>query len=124
MIHGMQMEEDYIPIENPSDIVAYELVRLSSSITVPPSCFKTLSHRIDNLIEMSHLPEDARIEESHLPLLNPYSFYHRDHSFSSSIRRLPVKEYIQGTKMNQCGLKATQQEQYVTLKVPTYFIHH
>lgn len=42
----------------------YEPVRLSSSISVPSSCLKTLSHKIDNLIEISHLPEDARIEES------------------------------------------------------------
>lgn len=114
---------------NSQDTTVYESIRLSSFIFVPPSCLNILSNKIDNLIEISHLPEEAKIEDHHLPLLNPYTLYHRDRSFGSSIKRLvtkrlPVKEYVQGTKMNQCRLKATQKEQYVTLEVPTDLIHH
>ncbi|KAI9128681.1 hypothetical protein K1719_000164 [Acacia pycnantha] len=80
---------------------------------------RTLSNKIENLIEITHHPDG----NTELPLMSPYSYYHRTNTFSSSIRSLirtrrpDVKEVVQSTRLEQCTLPATAQEQYSTIKI-------
>ncbi|KAI9098559.1 hypothetical protein K1719_025184 [Acacia pycnantha] len=80
---------------------------------------RTLSNKIENLIEITHYPDG----NTELPLLSPYNYYHRTNTFSSSIRSLirtrqpDVKEVFQSTKLEQCTLPATAQEQYSTIEI-------
>ncbi|KAI9124125.1 hypothetical protein K1719_005425 [Acacia pycnantha] len=92
--------------------------------TLSPSMKRTLSNKIENLIEITH-HLDGNTE---LPLLCPYSYYHRTNTFSSSIRSLirtrrpDVKEVVQSTRLEQCTLPATAQEQYSTIEIGQYLI--
>ncbi|KAI9111961.1 hypothetical protein K1719_017651 [Acacia pycnantha] len=87
--------------------------------TLSPSMKRTLSNKIENLIEITHHPDG----NTELPLLSPYSYYYRTKTFSSSIRSLirtrrpDVKEVVQSTKLEQCTLPATSQEQYSTIEI-------
>ncbi|KAI9127922.1 hypothetical protein K1719_000915 [Acacia pycnantha] len=80
---------------------------------------RTLSNKIENLIEVTHHPDG----NTELPLMSPYSYYHRTNTFSSSIRSLirtrrpDVKEVVQSTRLEQCTLPATAQEQYSTIEI-------
>ncbi|KAI9083023.1 hypothetical protein K1719_035038 [Acacia pycnantha] len=70
---------------------------------------RTLSNKIENLIEITHHPDG----NTELPLMSPYSYYHRTNTFSSSIRSLirtrrpDVKEVVQSTRLEQCTLPAS-----------------
>ncbi|KAI9102936.1 hypothetical protein K1719_023375 [Acacia pycnantha] len=83
---------------------------------------RTLASKIENLIEVTHQP-DPPIRNTDLPLLSPYSVYHRNNTFTSSIRSLirtrrpDVKEVVQSTRLEQCTLPATPQEQYYTIEI-------
>ncbi|KAI9077799.1 hypothetical protein K1719_040285 [Acacia pycnantha] len=72
--------------------------------TLSPSMKKTLSNRIENLIEITHQPDPPN-GNTELPLLSPYSYYHRTNTFTSSIRSLirtrrpDVKEVVQVKKL-------------------------
>ena len=76
-------------------------VSLSSTLSLPKSCSKHTTSKIENLVEYSYIPESAQINESSFPLLSPYHLYKRPHSFTCSIRTLVStkrphpKEYIQ-----------------------------
>ncbi|MED6124377.1 hypothetical protein PIB30_058404 [Stylosanthes scabra] len=105
----------------------------NSSISIdrlPSSVKKTLSNKIENLVEVTYVPENSKIPATDLPLINPYSFYHRQKkSTIASIRHLihrnqspPVKEIIQHANIQQCGLKAITAEQYVTIEIPQALI--
>ncbi|MED6107564.1 hypothetical protein PIB30_015313 [Stylosanthes scabra] len=104
----------------------------NSSISLdrlPPSVKKTLSNKIENLVEVTYVPEDSKIPATDFPLINPYSFYHRQKkSTITSIRHLiyrpstSAKEVIQHANIQQCGLKATTAEQYVTIEIPQALI--
>ncbi|MED6200391.1 hypothetical protein PIB30_084571 [Stylosanthes scabra] len=90
---------------------------------LPFSLKKTLSNKIENLVEITHVPEDSKTPATHFSLINPYTFYHRKKR--SSIRHLitrnplpHVKEIIQTSHLQQCGLQATTAEQYVTIEIP------
>ncbi|MED6198988.1 hypothetical protein PIB30_071769 [Stylosanthes scabra] len=93
---------------------------------LPSSVKKTLSDKIDNLVEITHVPEDVKIPDLQKPLINPYTFYHRQkRSAITNIRHLitrnpspPVKEIVQSSSLQQCGLQATTSEQYVTIEIP------
>jgi len=50
-------------------------ITLSSKITIPDSCKKTLSSKIDNLIEYQHIPEESQIDHSLPHLLSPYNVF-------------------------------------------------
>jgi len=50
-------------------------ITLSSKITIPNSCKKTLSSKIGNLIEFQHILEESQIEHSLPPLLRPYNVF-------------------------------------------------
>ncbi|MED6147935.1 hypothetical protein PIB30_048499 [Stylosanthes scabra] len=106
----------------------------NSSISIdrlPPSVKKTLSNKIENLVEVTYVPENSKLLATYLPLINPYSFYHRQKkSTIASIRHLihtpssSVKEIIHHANIQQCGLKATTVEQYVTIEIPQALIHN
>lgn len=52
-----------------------ELARVSSStsFSLAPPIFKTtLGNKLDHLYEITTLPEDQKIEEANLPIINPY----------------------------------------------------
>ncbi|KAI9109987.1 hypothetical protein K1719_019028 [Acacia pycnantha] len=88
---------------------------------------RTLSNKIENLIEITHHP-DPPIGDTELPLLSPYSYYHRTNTFTNSIislirtRRHDVKEVVQSTRLEQCTLPATPQEQYSTIEISSDLI--
>ncbi|KAI9087328.1 hypothetical protein K1719_030648 [Acacia pycnantha] len=90
--------------------------------TLSPSMKRTLSNRIENLIEITHHPDPPN-GNTELPLLSPYRYYHRINTFSSSIRSLirirrsDVKQVVQSTRLEQCTLPATPQEQYSTIEI-------
>jgi hypothetical protein len=95
----------------------------SSAITLPKTFKKTNSHKIENLIEYSYVPEDVQVAETIPPLLSPYNIFKRQKSLTRTIRNListnrpNMKEYIQSSRLDQCTLKATNQEQYVDLEI-------
>ncbi|KAH9671202.1 hypothetical protein KPL70_017268 [Citrus sinensis] len=103
-------------------------VSLSSTPSLPKSCSKQITNKIENLVEYSYIPESTQINESSFPLLSPYHLYKRPHSFTRSIRilistrRPQPKEYIQSSRLDQCSLQATTAEQYVTLEIPPELI--
>ncbi|RDX93089.1 hypothetical protein CR513_24697, partial [Mucuna pruriens] len=96
---------------------------LNSSLPLPRNISKTLSSKIENLIEYSYTPEDAQISEAIAPLLSPYNIFKRQRSTLRSITRListrrpNIKEYVQSSKMEGCALAATSEEQYVTIEI-------
>ncbi|KAI5404686.1 hypothetical protein KIW84_051739 [Lathyrus oleraceus] len=102
----------------------------TSSLSLSKLCKKTNSHKIENLIEYSHFPEDAQISEAIPPLLSPYNIFKRQRSVTRSIRNListnrpHMKEYIQSFRLDQCCLTTTNQEPYVDLEIPQYLISH
>ncbi|KAI5429496.1 hypothetical protein KIW84_034183 [Lathyrus oleraceus] len=92
-------------------------ITTTSSLSLPKLCKKINSHKIENLIEYSHVPEDAQISETIPPLLSPYNIFKRQRSVTRSIRNListnrpHMKEYVQSSRLDQCSLRATNQEQ-------------
>ena len=56
-------------------------VLLNSIISLPRNISKTLSEKIENLLEYSYIPEDAQISQSLNPLLSPYNIFKR-HRYS------------------------------------------
>ncbi|KAK0582089.1 hypothetical protein LWI29_021433 [Acer saccharum] len=106
--------------------------RLSSSlsITPTPSIRRTLSRRIENLVEYSHIPQHAQINDTSVPLLNPYNIFKRNKSMVSRMTRLvshrplPVKEYVQSTGLDNCLIPSTSAEQYVDLEIGQPMINH
>ncbi|GAY61917.1 hypothetical protein CUMW_213710 [Citrus unshiu] len=103
-------------------------VSLSSTLSLPKSCTKQTTNKIENLIEYSYIPELAQINESSFPLISPYQLYKSGNSFTRSIKTListkrpHPKEYIQSSRLDQCSLQATTAKQYVTLEIPQELI--
>ena len=103
-------------------------VTLSSTLSLPKSCSKQTVNKIENLVEYSYVPESTQITESSLPLISPYHMYRKPYSFTKTIKTListkrpSPKEYIQSSRLDQCALKATAAEQYVTLEIPPELI--
>ena len=101
-------------------------VLLNSTLSLPRNISKTLSEKIENLMEYSYIPKDAQISQSLNPLLNPYNIFKRHRYSLRSIislittRRPHMKEYVQSSRMDQCSLTATSEEQYVNIE--DYFI--
>ncbi|KAH9686179.1 hypothetical protein KPL70_014272 [Citrus sinensis] len=100
-------------------------ISLSSTLSLPKSCSKHITSKIENLVEYSYIPESAQINESQFPIMSPYNLYKQKTSFTRSIRTListkrPLpKEYIQSSRLDQCALQASQSEQYVTMEIPS-----
>jgi len=103
-------------------------VLLNSIISLPRNISKTLSEKIENLMEYSYIPEDAQISQSLNPLLSPYNIFKRHcyslRSITSLIttRRPHMKEYVQSSRMDQCSLTTTSEEQYVHIEIPEQLI--
>ncbi|KAK2644128.1 hypothetical protein Ddye_019323 [Dipteronia dyeriana] len=94
-------------------------VRLSSSVSVR----QTQTNKIQNLVEYTHIPESAQINETVLPLLNPYTIFKRSKSLSRRVTALvqhrspPIKEYVQSTALDNCLVPAFTTEQYVDIEI-------
>ena len=105
-------------------------ITLTSALSLPISCKKTDSHKIENLVGYSYVPDDAQIAKTIPPLLSSYNIFKRQRSFTRTIRNListnqpHMKEYVQSSRLDQCSLKATNQEQYVDLEIPQSLINH
>lgn len=105
-------------------------ITITSSLPLPKLYKKTNSHKIENLIEYSHVLEDTQIFETMPPLLSPYNIFKRQRSVTRSISNListnrsHMKEYVQSSRLDQCSLRAMNQEQYVDLEIPQYRISH
>ena len=99
-------------------------ISLSSTLSLPKSCSKHITSKIENLVEDSYIPESAQVNESQFPVMSPYNLYKQKTSLTRSIRTListkrPLpKEYIQSSRLDRCALQASQSEQYVTLEIP------
>ncbi|KDP28998.1 hypothetical protein JCGZ_19551 [Jatropha curcas] len=78
--------------------------------------------------KISHIPESAQIQNSLVPILNPYAVFKRSPSLSRHLRQIisrpsvNIKEYVQSSSLSQCVLSSTPAEQYVTLEIPEQFI--
>ncbi|KAH9752123.1 hypothetical protein KPL71_014574 [Citrus sinensis] len=105
-------------------------VQLSSSMSLPKTVTKHTTSKIESLVEYSYIPDSAQVNESSLPLVNPYQLYQRPSRFTRSIRSListsrsTPKEYIQSSSLDQCSLQSTSAEQYVTLEIFPELISH
>ena len=105
-------------------------VQLSSSMSLPKTVTKHTTSKIESLVEYSYIPDSAQVNESSLPLVNPYQLYQRPSRFTRSIRSListsrsTPKEYIQSSSLDQCSLQSTSAEQYVTLEISPELISH
>ncbi|KAK2642206.1 hypothetical protein Ddye_023969 [Dipteronia dyeriana] len=91
-------------------------VKLSSSVSLPPFVRRTQSNKIQNLVEYTHILESTQIDETSLPLLNPYTIFERNKSLARRIdflvhHRSPlVKEYVKSTTLDNCLVPATAAE--------------
>ncbi|MCH90083.1 polyprotein-like, partial [Trifolium medium] len=105
-------------------------ITTTSAISLPKNCKKTDSHKIENLIEYTYVPDDVQVAETVPPLLSPYNIFRKHKSFTRTVRNLittnrpHIKEYIQSSRLDQCTLKATNHEQYVDLEIPQNLINH
>ncbi|KAH9752107.1 hypothetical protein KPL71_014564 [Citrus sinensis] len=50
-------------------------ISLSSTLSLPKSCSKHITSKIENLVEYSYIPESAQINESQFPIMSPYNLY-------------------------------------------------
>ncbi|KAL4343544.1 hypothetical protein AHAS_Ahas11G0089000 [Arachis hypogaea] len=111
-----------------SSLSSSEPIHHSTSLIVdrfPSNLKKILANKTDQLVELTHVLEGSRIRAIEYPLISPYSFYQRQkkstlitirHLITRNLFSLP-KEVIQYSYLQQCGLKATTAEQYITLKI-------
>ncbi|KAK2658295.1 hypothetical protein Ddye_004828 [Dipteronia dyeriana] len=94
-------------------------VRLSFSVSIR----QTQTNKIQNLVEYTHIPESAQINEITLPVLNPYTIFKRGKSLSRRVtvlvqhRSPPIKEYVQSTVLDNCLVPASISEQYVDIEI-------
>ncbi|KAK0586533.1 hypothetical protein LWI29_008533 [Acer saccharum] len=98
--------------------------RLSSSMSSPPPTIqRTQFNRIQDLVEYTHIPASAQINETTFPLLNPYNIFKRNKSLATRLTRLvhtrplPIKEYVPSTGLDKCLIPSSPSEQYVTLTI-------
>lgn len=105
-------------------------ITATSSLSHPKSYKKTNSHKIENLIKYSHVLEDDDIFEIIPSLLSLYNIFKRQNSIIRSIRNListnhpHMEEYVGSSWLDQCTLRAKNQEQYVDLEISQYLINH
>ena len=79
--------ENYLTT-TPSLEVSSVSARLSFSSPPTPKLKESTSSKYDYLYEITHIPKGNQVEDSHLPLLNPYKTFRRFSSFSSSVKKL------------------------------------
>lgn len=126
IVKRVSKRENHLNMETPEPNTQH--ITTTSSLSLPKLCKKTNSHKIENLIEYSHVSEDAQISETIPHILRPYNIFKRQRSVTISIwnltstNRPQMKEYIKSFRLDQCSLRATNQEQYVDLEIPQYLI--
>src|ERR1051325_10182904 len=59
-------------------------ITTTSSLSLPKLCKKTDTHKIENLVEYSYVPEDAQIAETVPPLLSPYNIFKKQRTITRS----------------------------------------
>ncbi|KDP35796.1 hypothetical protein JCGZ_10432 [Jatropha curcas] len=110
------------------ETVTNNLIVQTSSLQLPPTYKQYLTDKIDNLVEIYHIPESTQIQNSFVPILNHYAVFKRSPSLSRQLRQIisrpsiNIKEYVQSSSLYQCVLSSTPAEQYVTLETPEQFI--
>ena len=119
MATGTSLDETNTPVLVNTSNPASEIIQLSSSLS-----FRSQeTNRLEQLVEYSYIPEDAQISATSQPLMNPYVVYQRPRGVTTirqllHRRRPGPKEYVQASNLNQCLLKSTEAEQYVTIEIP------
>lgn len=124
MKSGVASREADPPHIDTSTALTTHILSQSSSLSLP----KHLFSRIENLVEYTTIPSDAVVEKIVSPLVSLYNIYRKYGSLTKCIRSLitsknpPLREYVQSSKMDQCSLPTTSQEQYITLTIPSEYI--
>ncbi|KAK2634721.1 hypothetical protein Ddye_029513 [Dipteronia dyeriana] len=94
-------------------------VKLSSAVSIR----RTQSNKIQNLVEYTHIPESAQINETSLPLLNPYIVFKPSKSTARKVTALVqyrpprIKEYVQSKVLDNCLVLASTTEQYIDQEI-------
>ncbi|RDX62366.1 hypothetical protein CR513_59312, partial [Mucuna pruriens] len=70
--HGVASKRNCTTMESSSSDTP-QPVLLNSSLSLPKNISRTLSPKIENLVEYTYVPEDAQISETSTPLLSPYN---------------------------------------------------
>ena len=100
--------------------------RPSFSSPPTPKMKESTSSKYDYFYEITHVKAN-QVEDSYLPLLNPYKAFRRSSSFTSTVKKIVSpkfqvpKEYILSTKFDQCILPSGPQEHFVTIEIPLEF---
>ena len=92
-------------------------VSLSSTLSLPKSCTKQTTNKIENLIEYSYIPKSAQINESSFPLISPYQLYMRGNSFTRSIKTLISTKRDSATLINKVRFN------FLSFPLEFYFMH-
>ena len=101
--------------------------RPSFSSPSTPKMKESTSSKYDYFYEITHVPKANQVEDSYLPLLNPYKAFKHFSSFSSIVKKIVSpkfqipKEYILSTKFDQCILPSGPQEHFVLIEIPSEF---
>ncbi|KDP22907.1 hypothetical protein JCGZ_01845 [Jatropha curcas] len=66
----------------------------TSSLQLPPTCKQYLTDKIDNLVEISHIPDSTQIQNSLVPILNPYAVFKRSPSLSQQYVTLEIPDHV------------------------------
>ena len=80
-------------------------ISISSILSLPKTCTKHVTSKIENLVEYSYVPDSPQISESSMPLISPYQLYRRGNTFTHSIitlistKRPTPKEYVQSSRI-------------------------
>ncbi|GJZ18951.1 hypothetical protein Tco_0555541 [Tanacetum coccineum] len=102
-----------------------------------PSCFlsesiESSASKIDQLYEISYVPDDSRIPVSEMPLVNPYQIFTKPtSSITKRVKQLigsapnkQIKEFVQTSKFDSHQLPASQVEHLVSLSLPSDLPRH
>ncbi|KAJ9547114.1 hypothetical protein OSB04_019657 [Centaurea solstitialis] len=79
---------------------------------------KSSTSKIDQLYEISYVPDDSKIPITSMPLVNPYSV------FSKPNNSLSKNEFVQASRFDSHQLPATTSEHLVTLSLPPDLPRH
>ncbi|GJR09665.1 zinc finger, CCHC-type, viral movement protein [Tanacetum coccineum] len=88
--------------------------------------------KIDQLYEISYVPDDSRIPVSEMPLVNPYQIFTKPtNSITKRVKQLigsapnkQIKEFVQTSKFDSHQLPASQVEHLVSLSLPSDLPRH
>ncbi|KAJ9547117.1 hypothetical protein OSB04_019660 [Centaurea solstitialis] len=88
--------------------------------------------KIDQLYEISYVPDDSKIPITSTPLVNPYSVFSKpNNSISKKVKKLigststqQIKEFVQASRFDSHQLPATTSEHLVTLSLPPDLPRH